>query len=229
MAVESGPGPYWWSGAPSVVSAHSRPSDSERAHRSCPPPGHRDRPVGGRHLQRAAGRGELGGFADVAVEAAAPVRAERGELHGVPGLFERRERQGPGVDPLPGGGGQRGGEKGVVEGRLAGARGRVDQYEPSAGAVAHRVLEAGAALDPLRPDLVAHDELAGAGGTAQEPLRGLVVLGGAHVLRPSSVSMRGGVPLQRVRAVMSPAAVVARMVRVAVAPSAVVRALWIRP
>ena len=45
--------------------------------------------------------------------------AERVELHGVPGQLDGHERQGLRVDLLPGGGGQRGGEPGVVEGRLA--------------------------------------------------------------------------------------------------------------
>jgi hypothetical protein len=86
--------------------------------------------------------------------------AERIELHGVPGQFDGHERQGLMVDLLPGGGGQRGGEQGVVEGRLAGARRRVDQHEPPADAIARRVPEACASLDPPRPDLVAVDELA---------------------------------------------------------------------
>ena len=106
--------------------------------------------------------------------------AERVELHGVPGQLDGHERQGLRVDLLPGGGGQRGGEPGVVEGRLAGARRRVDQHEPPADAIAHRVPETGASVDPLRPDLVADDELARAGGSAEELLRGLVVLSGAH-------------------------------------------------
>src|SRR5215203_3409345 len=117
--------------------------------------------------------------------------AERVELHGVPGQFDGHERQGLRVGLLPGGGGQRGGEQGVVEGRLAGARRRVDQHEPPAGAIAHRVPETGASLDPLRPDLVADDELARAGGSAEELLRGLVVLSGAHSFCPFSVSVSG--------------------------------------
>jgi hypothetical protein len=42
--------------------------------------------------------------------------------------------------------------------------------------------ETGASVDPLRPDLVADDELAKAGGSAEELLCGLVVLGGAQSL-----------------------------------------------
>jgi hypothetical protein len=106
--------------------------------------------------------------------------AKRVELHGVPGQLDGRERQGLRVDLLPGGGGKCGGEPDVVEGRLAGARRRGDQHEPPADAIAHRVPETGASVDPLRPDLVAHDELARAGGSAEELLRGLVVLSGAH-------------------------------------------------
>jgi hypothetical protein len=106
--------------------------------------------------------------------------AERVELHAVPGQLDGHERQGLGVDLLPGGGGQRGGDAGVVEGRLAGARRRVDQHEPPAGAIAHRVPETAASVDPPRPDLVADDELARAGGSAEELLCGLVVLRGGH-------------------------------------------------
>jgi hypothetical protein len=61
--------------------------------------------------------------------------AERVELHGVPGQLDGHERQGHRVDLLPGGGGQRGGELGVVEGRLAGARRGLDQHEPPADAM----------------------------------------------------------------------------------------------
>jgi hypothetical protein len=69
--------------------------------------------------------------------------AERVELHGVPGQLDGRERQRLRVDLLPGGRGQRGGEPGVVEGRLADARRRVDQHEPLAGFIAHPVPETG--------------------------------------------------------------------------------------
>jgi hypothetical protein len=110
LLVLSGREPYRWSGSPSVVRAHSRPSASERA-----------------------------------------------QLDG-------HERQGLRVDPVPGGGGERAGQPGVVEGRLAGARRRVDQHEPPAGAVAHRVAETGASVDPPRPDLVADDQLARTAG-----------------------------------------------------------------
>jgi hypothetical protein len=79
----------------------------------------------------------------------------------------------------------------VVEGRLAGARRRVDQHEPPANAIAHRVPETGASVEPLRPNLVADDKLARAGGSAEELLRGLVVLSGAHSSCPFSVR-RGG-------------------------------------
>src|SRR2546429_5963419 len=108
--------------------------------------------------------------------------AQRVKLHGVPGQLDGHERQGLRVDLLSGGGGKRGGEPSVVEGRLAGARRWVDQHEPPAIAIAHRVPETGAFVDPLRPDLVADDELARAGGPAEELLRGLVVLTGAHSL-----------------------------------------------
>src|SRR5215204_1407103 len=91
----------------------------------------------------------------------------------------------------PRGGGKRGGEPGVVEGRLTGARRRVDQDESLAGSIAHRVPETGSSVDPLRLDLVADDELARAGGSAEELLRGLVVLSGAHSCCPFSVR-RGG-------------------------------------
>jgi hypothetical protein len=84
-----------------------------------------------------------------------------------------------------------GGEPGVVKGRLAGARRRVDQHVPPADAIAHRVPETGASIDPLRPDLVADDDLARAGGSAEGLLRGLVVLSGAHPLCPSSVPVSG--------------------------------------
>jgi hypothetical protein len=76
--------------------------------------------------------------------------AERVELHGVPGQLDGHERQGLRIDLLPGGGGKRGGEPGVVERRLAGARRRVDQHEPLAGSIAHRVPETGSFVDPLR-------------------------------------------------------------------------------
>jgi len=117
--------------------------------------------------------------------------AERVELHSVPGQLDSHERQGVRVDLLPGGGGQRGGEPGVVEGRLAGARRRVDQHEPPADAIAHRIPETGASVDPLRPDLVADDELARAGGSAEELRRGLIVLSGAHSCSPFSVRLLG--------------------------------------
>jgi hypothetical protein len=117
--------------------------------------------------------------------------AERVELHGVPGQLDGHERQGLRVDLLPRGGGKRGGEPGVVEGRLAGARRRVDPHESLAGSIAHRVPETGPSVDPLRPDLVTDDELARAGGSAEELLRGLVVLSGAHSCGPFSVR-RGG-------------------------------------
>jgi hypothetical protein len=107
--------------------------------------------------------------------------AERVELHGVPGQLDGHERQSVRVDlRLPRGGGKRGGEPGVVEGRLTGARRRVDQHESLAGSIAYRVPETGSSVDPLRLDLVADDELARAGGSAEELLRGLVVLSGAH-------------------------------------------------
>src|SRR5215475_15210181 len=108
--------------------------------------------------------------------------AERVELHGVPSQLDGDERQGLRVGLLPGGGGKRAGEPGVVEGRPAGARRRVDQHEPPAGAIAYRVPETGSSVDPLRPDFVADDELARARGSAEELLRGLVVLSGAHSL-----------------------------------------------
>src|SRR5215211_3304291 len=54
-----------------------------------------------------------------------------------------------------------------------------------------RVPETGASVDPLRPDLVADDELARAGGSAEELLRGLVVLSGAHSFCPSPMSVLG--------------------------------------
>jgi len=117
--------------------------------------------------------------------------AERVELHGVPGQLDGHERQGLRVDLLPGGGGKRGGEPGVVEGRLAGARRRVDQHKPLAGSIAHRVPETSASVDPPRPDLVADDQFARAGGSAEELLRGLVVLSGAHQCCPFS-ARRGG-------------------------------------
>jgi len=115
--------------------------------------------------------------------------AERVELHGVPGQLDGHERQGLRIDLLPGSGGKRGGEPGVVEGRLAGAHRRVDQHEPLADAIAHRVPETGASVDPLRPDLVADNELARAGGSPEELLRGLVILSGAHSSCPFSVSV----------------------------------------
>jgi hypothetical protein len=117
--------------------------------------------------------------------------AERVELHGVPRQLDGHERQGLRVDLVPGAGAKRSGEPGVVEGRLADARRRVDQHELPAGAIAHRVPETGAFVDPLGPDLVADDELARAGGSAEELLRGLVILSGAHSCCPFSVR-RGG-------------------------------------
>jgi hypothetical protein len=117
--------------------------------------------------------------------------AQRVKLHGVPGQLDGHERQGLRVDLLPGGGSKRAGEPGVVEGRLAGARRWVDQHEPPAGAIAHRVPETGASVDPLRPDLVPDDELARAGRPAEQLLRGLIVLSGAHSFCPFSVR-RGG-------------------------------------
>ena len=48
------------------------------------------------------------------------------------------------------------------------------------GAVANLVPEAGTAVDPLWTDLVADDELARAGGAAEELFCGVVVGGGAH-------------------------------------------------
>ena len=117
--------------------------------------------------------------------------AERVELHGVPGQLDGHERQGLRVDLVPGGGGQRGGEQGMVEGRLAGARRRVDQHEPPADAIAHRVPETGASVDPLRPDLVADDELARAGGSAEELLCGLSSPEWCSFSCPSSVSVLG--------------------------------------
>src|SRR5215213_2020113 len=111
--------------------------------------------------------------------------AERVELHGVPGQLDGHERQGLRVDLSPGGGGKRGGEPDVVEGRLAGARRRVDQHEPPAGAIADRVPETGSSIE-LRPDPVADDELARAGGSAEELLRRLVVLRSAHSCCPFS-------------------------------------------
>ena len=86
---------------------------------------------------------------------------------------------------MSGGRGERGGEPAVVEGWLAGAR-RVGQHEPPAGAIAHRVPETGTSVDPMRADLVANDELARAGWAAEELLRGLVVLSGAHSFCPTS-------------------------------------------
>ncbi|MCP2262606.1 hypothetical protein LX15_006355 [Streptoalloteichus tenebrarius] len=72
-------------------------------------------------------------------------------------------------------------------GVLVGGDERVDQHEPSAVAVAPRGPEAGASVDPLRPDLLADDEFAGAAQSADESPRGLVVLRGAHSPCPFSV------------------------------------------
>jgi hypothetical protein len=65
---------------------------------------------------------------------------------------------------------------------LADARRRVDQHEPLAGRSPHPVPETGSAVDPLRLDLVADDEVARAGGSAEELLRGLIVLSAGHSL-----------------------------------------------
>jgi hypothetical protein len=111
---------------------------------------------------------------------------ERVELHGVPGQLDGHERQRLRVDLLPGSRGQRGGEPGMVEGRLADTRRRVDQHEPHAGPIAHPVPETGASIDPLRVDLVADDQLARDRGSPKELLRSLIVLRGDHTLRPSS-------------------------------------------
>jgi hypothetical protein len=75
----------------------------------------------------------------------------------------------------------------VVEGGLAAAGHRVDPHEPRARAVADRVPEAGASIDPLRTDLVADHELAGANGPAEEELRSLIVLRGAHAASPCAL------------------------------------------
>ena len=89
----------------------------------------------------------------------------------------------------------------MVESRLAGIRGRVDQDEPVAGAIAYRVPETGTSVDPSRPDLVADNELASADGNRPLPQFAVAVLGDSTVSRiGDAVSLRMSADLPDVRA-----------------------------
>jgi hypothetical protein len=66
---------------------------------------------------------------------------------------------------------------------------------PSGGEPRVRVPAMSSVTYPLRPDLVADDELAGAGGSAEELLRGLVGLSGAHLCLGFSGHVSATVPL----------------------------------